>query len=226
MTNHINPASIATGLAPTFMGKVMSLFALSILISAGGVFVGMEYLMSYLSQNPYLMFGLFIVELGLIFTSSIWSRTQGLNYLLFIAFTFISGLTVAPLIGIVASSPEGVAILAKALLVTGCTFTAMALVGWTTRVNLTSLGGFLMIALIGMIIIGIIGFFIPWGNTGEIVYSALGILLFSGFTAYQFQMLKHYPEDRYIEAAIALYLDIFNLFISVLRLLSALSNRD
>jgi len=50
-------------------------------------------------------------------------------------------------------------------------------------------------------------------------------VLFSAFTMYDFQKLKHYPEDRYIEAALNLYLDIFNLFLYILRLIMALNRR-
>ena len=80
--------------------------------------------------------------------------------------------------------------------------------------------------IIGMIIIGVIGIFVPWGNTFEIVFSGAGVLIFSGFIMYDFQKIKEYPQDRYIEAALSLYLDIFNLFIYVLRLIMALSSRD
>ncbi len=82
-----------------------------------------------------------------------------------------------------------------------------------------------MIALIGMIITSIVGIFIPWGSTFEIFFTGGGVLLFSAFTMYDIQMIKHYPEDRYIDAALNLYLDIFNLFTYVLRFLIAM-NRD
>ena len=72
-----------------------------------------------------------------------------------------------------------------------------------------------------MIIVGVIGIFVPWGSTMELVYSGIGILLFSAFTAYNMQSLKRYPEDRYIDAALSLYLDIFNLFLFILRFMMA-----
>jgi hypothetical protein len=134
-------------------------------------------------------------------------------------------MTAAPLIGILANTPEGVTILTKALLATGFMFTATAAVGWTTKVDLSGMRGFLMIGLIGMIITGLIGIFIPWSNTMEMVYSGVGVLLFTGFIAYDFQKIKKYPEDRYIDAALVLYLDIFNLFMYILRLILSISRR-
>jgi FtsH-binding integral membrane protein len=51
------------------------------------------------------------------------------------------------------------------------------------------------------------------------IFSGFGVLVFSGFAMYDFQRIKSFPEDRYIDAALHLYLDIFNLFIFVLRLI-------
>ncbi|MBI2634224.1 Bax inhibitor-1/YccA family protein [Candidatus Peregrinibacteria bacterium] len=140
---------------------------------------------------------------------------------MFALFTFITGITVAPLLAILAATPEGVTILTKALAITGLTFTATAIFGWTTKIDLSGMRGFLMIGLIGMILVGVVGIFLPWGNTMEMVYSGIGVLLFAGYTVYDFQKLKHYPEDRYIDAALNLYLDIFNLFLFILRLIMA-----
>ena len=101
-------------------------------------------------------------------------------------------------------------------------FTAGAIIGRTTHRNLSGLSGFLFLGIIGMIVVGILGIFFPWGNGFEIIYSGFGVLLFSAFVMYDVQKLKHYPPDRYIDAALALYLDIFNLFINILRLMGAL----
>jgi modulator of FtsH protease len=219
--NHHYNASYKTGIEPTFFGRVMTFFALAILISAAGAHVTMTYFMHVFNANPMLIFGLYIVELGLIFTSRMWSTKTPLNRLLFAAFAFITGVTIAPLLSYTLAFPGGVALLSKALMATGLTFTAAALFGWTTRIDLSGMRGFLMIGLIGMIITGVIGFFIPWSNTTELVYTGIGVLLFSAFTIYDFQKLKRYPEDRYIDAALNIYLDIFNLFLFILRFMGA-----
>lgn len=221
--NVSNPA--VTGMTTTFFGKVMFFFALAILSSALGVYVTMTYFMEYFAQNPQLMMVLFVVELVIMFTSRWWRTHSPLNRILFIAFTFITGVTVAPLIFILSASAAGSTILMQALLATGLMFTATALIGWTTKYDLSHIGGFLMMALIGMIIVGVIGIFLPWGNMMEMIYCGIGVLIFCGYTMYDFQKIKRYPEDAYIDAALALYLDIFNLFLYILRLISALSRR-
>lgn len=215
-----------TGIQPTFFGKVMTFFAMAVGVSVAGTYFTYTYFMHLFIQTPALMWILFGAELILIFTSSMWSTKTPINRFLFALFALISGATLAPLIAFVISSPGGVVLLTKALLTTALMFTATAIVGWTAKVDFSGLRGFLFMGLIGMIIMGVVGIFIPWSNTTELVFSGFGILLFSGFIMYDMQNIKKYPEDRYIDAALHLYLDIFNLFIYVLRFLMAFSNRD
>lgn len=219
--HNMEQAYVKTGIEPTFFGKVMTFFALAILASAAGVYVTYNYFIEYFIQTPALMWIFFIGELALIFTSRLWSNKIPINRLLFGLFAFITGITIAPLIAVLAASPGGVAILTKALLATAFMFGATAIVGWTTKMDLSGMRGFLLIGLIGLIVVGILGIFIPWSNTMEMVYSGIGVLLFSAFTMYDFQNIKKYPEDRYIDAALALYLDMFNLFLFILRLIMA-----
>ena len=206
---------------PTFFGKVMSFFALAVLTAAAGVFVTYNYFMHIFVQAPALMWILFIGTLGIIFTSRMWSTKYPLNRFMFAAFAFITGVTAAPLVGVVAASPDGVAILSKALLASAMVFTAAGICGWTTKMNLSGMRGYLLFGIIALIVVGIMGFFIPWGSSMERFYSGAGILLFVAFTAYEFNKLKYYPQDRYIEAALGLYLSIFNLFILILRFIMA-----
>lgn len=218
-------ASVKTGIEPTFFGKVMTFFALAVFTSAAGVFITYTYFIEYFVIYPAIMWLFFILELAIVFTSRMWSQKIPLNRFLFAAFAFITGITIAPIIAVLAASPAGISILTKALLATGFMFTATALIGWTTKINLSGMRGFLIIGLLGLIIVGILGFFIPWGNTMEMVYSGIGVLIFSGYTMYDFQKIKRYPEDRYIDAALNLYLDIFNLFLFILRLIMAGNRR-
>jgi len=218
-------ASAKTGIQPTFFGKVMTFFALAVFMSAVGTYVTMTYWIKYFIEAPALIFVVFVVELAIVLTSRLWSTRKPLNRILFALFAFITGMTLAPIIAVLAESPAGAAILYKALGATGLMFTATAIFGWTTKFNLSGLRGFLLMSLIGMIIVGVIGIFIPWGRGFEIVYAGIGVILFSGYTMYDFQKIKNYPEDRYIDAALNLYLDIFNMFLYILRLIMALNRR-
>lgn len=106
-------------------------------------------------------------------------------------------------------------------------FSTMAIYGMTTDRDLTSIGSFLMVGLIALIIVSIINLFI--GNSVlDMALSAIGIIIFLGFTAYDAQSIQEtlrYGSDTNLEVmgAMSLYLDFINLFMDLLRLLGALS---
>lgn len=222
--NVTNPGFTQTT-SRSFSAQVMFFFGLAILSSAAGTWIGFRYLGPLFLQNPALMWVLFALELILVFTSRAWSTRRPLNYFLFAAFTFITGVTIVPLLASIIYEFGGPDLIVKAFLATTFMFTAAAIIGQRTSINFSGLGGFLWLSLIGMIVISIIGIFVPWSSTFEIIFSGFGVVLFSAYTIYDFQRLKVMPQDRAIDAALMLYLDIFNLFIFMLRLLSG-SSRD
>ncbi len=220
---NVNTLSLNDNGKSAFFNKVFAVFGLSILATGIGVYVGFNYLLLTFLHNPGYMMGIFIVELILIFSSRAWSKIVPLNYFLFTFFTFISGITLVPLIASFAVEFNGYDIIYRSLFATTATFLAMGIIGYTSKRSFEGLGGFLFVSLISMLIVGLIGIFIPWGNTGEMLYSGFGVIIFAGYTLYDFSRLKYYPEDEYIMAAIQIYLNIFNLFTSILRLTGAIS---
>lgn len=75
------------------MSQVFTYFGLAILTSAAGTYIGLNYFAEFFLANPMLMWVLFAVELILIFTSRMWSDKRPINYVLFMAFAFITGVT-------------------------------------------------------------------------------------------------------------------------------------
>jgi FtsH-binding integral membrane protein len=214
---------VQVNFGPTFMSKVFFFFGLAVGMSMLGAWLGLNYLVSYFVTSAAFTYGLIIVEMILILTSFWWSQRRPLNYLLFAAFALITGLTLVPILAFLTATSGGISILLKTLLATTLTFGASAVFGLTTHYNLQGLRGFLFISLIGMIVVGLVGLFMPWSNNFEMIYSGIGVVIFSGYTMYDVQRLRSYPEDRYIDAALQLYLDIFNLFLYILRLISSLN---
>lgn len=208
-----------------FMNKVFSLFGLSILSTGVGVLIGFHFLLEYFIQNPLWGYALFGLELILVFSSRAWSQKVPLNYFLFTLFTLLSGITVVPLLVTFASEFGGYEIIYRALFATTAMFLSMALIGSRLEKPLLGLRGFLVSGLIGMVVTSIIGLIFPWGNGFEIVFSGLGVVLFSLFVMVDIQRLSHFHEDQYIQAAMELYLDIFNLFVFILRLTGGLSRK-
>ena len=110
--------------------------------------------------------------------------------------------------------------------ITAALFGSMSLYGYTTKRDLTSMGTFLFMGLIGLIIASIVNIFL--GSTMlEFVISAVGVLVFTGLTAWDTQKIKesyaeHFAGDTLaknaIMGALSLYLDFINLFLMLLRL--------
>ncbi len=115
----------------------------------------------------------------------------------------------------------------RTFLVSSATFGAMALYGYTTKRNLMTFGSFFLMALIGLIIASVVNIFMQ-SSAMHFVISAFGVLLFTGLTAYDAQMIKliYYEGDssevqgqKAVIGALRLYLDFINLFLFFLRFL-------
>ena len=116
--------------------------------------------------------------------------------------------------------------IAKVFFITAATFGAMSLYGYTTKRDLTSIGNFLVMGLIGLIIASIVNIFLA-SSMLDFAISAVGVLIFVGLTAYDTQKIKESYSESYgadvmaknaIMGALSLYLDFINLFMMLLRL--------
>lgn len=206
-----------------FYNKVFALFGLSILGTGLGIFVGFNFLMNAFFTVPGLAFLFWGGELVLIMTSGAWSQKTPLNYGLFTLFTVLSGLSVVPLLAYYIHEFQGFDILYRALFATTVMFLGMGLIGHSIQKPLNGLVGFLSMALLALIIVSLMGIFFPWGEVMEFYFSLAGVFIFGIWALVDVNRLKQYPEEAYIPAAMALYLDFFNLFLFILRLMSRLS---
>jgi uncharacterized protein len=116
--------------------------------------------------------------------------------------------------------------IAKVFFITAATFGAMSLYGYTTKRDLTSIGNFLIMGLIGLIIASIVNIFMQ-SSMLEFAISVIGVLIFVGLTAYDTQKIKESYSASFgadvlakgaIMGALNLYLDFINLFMMLLRL--------
>tara|TARA_B100000686_G_C16508559_1_gene820881 strand:- start:442 stop:924 length:483 start_codon:yes stop_codon:yes gene_type:complete len=115
---------------------------------------------------------------------------------------------------------------ARVFFITSATFGAMSIYGYTTKRDLTKLGSFLIMGLIGIIIASLVNIFLK-SSMMYFVISILGVLIFVGLTAYDTQKIKNMYSasdtgeligKKAIMGALTLYLDFINLFIMLLRL--------
>jgi hypothetical protein len=213
----------------SFFGITMGYFGLALAACASGVFAGFYLLPPTLVTNQGFLLGMFALTLILVFTSRRWSVSR-LGYLFLILFAGIFGITLVPILAYTALT-AGTPIIGKALLAAVSMFGGMALYGVTTKRSLSGIGGILIGSLIGMIIVSVITLVLHlfgiqvWSNSMEIIFSGFGILLFAGFTAFDFQRIQKREISSPIMAAIALFLDFILLFEYILRFMGSMSRR-
>lgn len=191
-----------------------------------GVYFGILYA-PVLLQSGILM-PLLIVELLIVVFSGWWVRLSPLNLLLFALFPLSSGITVTPLLlSVTAGYANGGVILLNALGATACMVAAAGVLAYLSGFNLSRLGTALFLSVLGLIVLGVLQLFIPAMQTGamELFISGAGVLIFALFTAYDLQRIGHLSKMGMSPflLALSLYLDIFNLFLYVLRFMVALS---
>lgn len=212
---------------PALMQKVyvwMTLALVITAITAYGVASTPALLMTILT-NRMLLFGLIIVELALV-----WGVSAAINRLslatatlMFVLYSVINGATLSVIFVVYTASS-----ITSVFLITAGTFAVMAIVGYTTKKDLTSMGRIMFMALIGLIIATIVNLFVQSSGL-TLILNYVGVLVFVGLTAYDSQKIKHMllmAEDTGETAqklallgSLTLYLDFINLFLYLLRLL-------
>lgn len=162
------------------------------------------------------------VGLGLLIQMAYQRLSFGLLLVLFIAYSALMGVSLS-VIFLVYDLPT----LASTFFVTAGAFAAMAILGFTTKTDLTKMGSMLYMAFIGIFIAGIVNVFMKSDTMGFII-SVIGVFIFTGLTAYHMQKLKEISQNTEIDSVnrqklsliggLTLYILFVNLFLSLLRL--------
>lgn len=182
-----------------------------------------EAFMTLLFTNRILFWGLMIAELVLVFYFS--ARVMKMSFsratLVFILYSVINGLVFSTIFVVYSMTS-----IATTFFVTAGMFGAMALIGSFTKKDLSGIGKFALMALIGLIIAGIVNIFLK-NTMFDLIVSGLGVLIFSALTAYDSQKIKRmlYTQGEVNEGSqklsllgsLTLYLDFINLFLYLLR---------
>lgn len=184
--------------------------------------------LSFMATHSWAMWVLMLVEIGIVIgvSGAINRLTSPVASLLFYLFAIVNGLMLAPIFVVY----TGVSI-AKTFFITAGTFGAMSVYGYFTSKDLTKIGSFLFMALIGLIICSVVNIFMKSDTMGWII-SGAGVLIFIGLTAWDTQQIKRmaqsspgFSDGRLATiGALSLYLDFINLFLYLLRFFG--SSRD
>jgi modulator of FtsH protease len=204
-----------------FIRKTYQFFAASLLAASVGAYVGMGFAPA-IAQYYW---GLVILELALLFGMHFTKNKQGLNIVLLFAFTFITGLTITPILAVTLAMPGGAGIVTNAFVLTTVAFGGLSVFAMNTKKDFTTMGKMLFIALIVLIVAGVINIFTQ-SSMLSIAISSISAILFSAFILYDTQNIIRGNYQTPIDGAVALYLDFLNLFVSLLHILGIFSGDD
>ena len=211
---------------PVLMRKVYVWMTLALVITgftAYGVATSPGVLQA-IYGNQLLFWGMIIAEFALVIGVSAAINRLSLTTatLMFILYSVINGALLSYIFLVYTASS-----VAAVFFITAGTFGAMALVGYTTKTDLTSIGKYLFMALIGLIIATVVNVFIK-SEGFTYILSYIGVLIFVGLTAYDSQKIKQMliqapdagesAQKLALLGALTLYLDFINLFIYLLRI--------
>ena len=211
---------------PVLMRKVYTWMALALVITgitAYGVATTPSLIMA-IANNSILFWGLVIAEFGLVIGISNMIHKLSLTTatLLFILYSVINGATLSFIFLLYTMSS-----ISTVFFITAGTFAVMALIGYTTKIDLSKMGNILYMAVIGLVIATVVNMFVH-SSGFQLIISYVGVLVFVGLTAYDTQKIKLMLNEQSsanesaqklaLLGALSLYLDFVNLFLYLLRI--------
>jgi len=177
-------------------------------------------------SSPLIQIVLFVAVIGLVISISgmVNKMSAGTATGLFVVYSGLMGVLLSPIFIVYTRTS-----ITSTFFICAGTFVACSIYGWTTKRDLTSLGGFFMMGLIGIIIASLVNMFIR-SSAMHYIIGYIGVIVFVGLTAYDTQKLKNMALTQpagldgavirkgAIVGALSLYLDFINLFLMLLRI--------
>ncbi len=203
-----------------FVKTTYKFFAGSLLLATIGALLG---LMNFQAVVQY-KWVFFIAEIAALFGLMFSKSKPGLNLFMLFAFTSLSGVTLVPLLGMVIAK-AGLGAIWQALGMTTIVFGLMSVYALKTKNDLANMGKMLFIALIVVVVCSLINLFLG-SPMFQVVIAGASAILFSLYIAYDTQNIVKGMYDSPIDAAVSLYLDFLNVFISILQIIGIFSDRD
>jgi modulator of FtsH protease len=202
-----------------FIRKVYALFFVGTLFAIGGVALGMSFppLFEFALEHPFIML---LVMLGAVMGATAVRHVPVVNVVALFAFTTFTGVMISPLMYYV-SQVNPASIWQAGVLTVGI-FGGLTAYVFISKRDFSFLRGMLWTGLIVMILGGLLNWFIVGSSALGFGLAAATLLLFSGFVLYDTSnIMRRYPTNEYIAGALDLYLDAFNIFLALIRILNA-----
>ncbi len=213
---------VQEGASVSFMKQTYQLLAASMIAAAVGAYVTMPFA-EIVMQYKWIIFG---AELLILFFGLRMTRGHaGANLAMLFAFTFLTGVSLVPLLASLIGMGQG-AMIGNAFLMTSVLFGALSLFAINSKSDYSSWGKPLFITLIVVIIASLVNMFILQSPMMHVIITAGILLLFSIFTIYDTQNIANGAYDSPVDAAVSLYLDFLNMFTALLQLLGIFGSDD
>ncbi len=221
--------SLSVSRSAIFMQQVYSWMCIGLLFTAAIAYVvaSSQTLLSMI-LNPIVTIGMFLGMLGLAFylpsRMHTLSATQASGF--FLLFAGLNGAVLSPILLMYTTSS-----VFMTFIVTASMFGALAFYGLVTKRDLSAMGAFMFMGMIGLIVASIINMFFA-SSAMQFVINVAGVIIFAGLTAYDNQRIKQMGESAPLDdslairrgailGALSLYLDFINLFLFLLRFMGA-----
>ncbi|WP_051937813.1 Bax inhibitor-1/YccA family protein [Ferriphaselus sp. R-1] len=198
------------------------MLALTMIPTVIGAFIGTSINFSFMAEHPImstlLMFG---AMMGMLFAvTALRNSVWGIVALL--GFTFVAGVLLGPILQVALHFKNGAQLVGMAAGGTGIIFGSLATIATVTKKDFSFMGKFLFIGLILLLVASLANVFLHIPAL-SLTISAMAVLIFSAYILFDVSQIVRGGETNYVMATLALYMDIYNLFINLLNLLMAFS---
>ncbi|MDP2751921.1 MAG: Bax inhibitor-1/YccA family protein [Rhodocyclaceae bacterium] len=199
-----------------------ALLALSMVPTILGALLGIQMQFSFMADSPFIAFLLFIgIAIGFMWGIE-RTKNSSMGVVLLLGFTFFMGLMLSRILQVALGFSNGGSLIAMAAGGTGAIFFTLAGVASTTKRDFSNLGKFLFAGMILLLVAMVANIFFQIPALA-LTISAIAVVLFSAYILYDINRIMQGGETNYVSATLAVYLDIYNVFVSLLHLLMAFS---
>ena len=196
------------------------LLALTMVPTVAGALLGVQMQFSFLAGSPFIAFMLFLGISFAFFWGIERNKNSGLGVALLLGFTFFMGLMLSRILQVALGFSNGGSMIAMAAGGTGAIFVTMAGISSVSKRDFTNMGKFLTVGLVVVLLAMVANIFLQMPVL-HLVISAAVVLLFSGYILYDISNIVQGGETNYVTATLAVYLDVYNVFVSLLNLIMA-----
>jgi modulator of FtsH protease len=227
MQNNMNVASNASALtgANKVLRNTYALLGVSLFPTVIGALIGMSMNFGFAQASPIMFMLVTLAGIFGMFFLIRKNRNNSMGVVFLLGLTFLLGIMLGPILQVAFSMSNGGQIVSLAAGGTGVIFVTLAGIATTSKRDFSSMGKFLMIGLILLILAMLANMFFQIPAL-SLAISSIAVLIFSGFILYDVNRIVRGGETNYVMATLSLYLNIYNLFVHLLHLLMALMGRE